>query len=503
MRHVMVLAGLVAALVGGCRPPAVTFPAEPLRRDGATTAYDTDGDGRGDFFLLAGADGRIDRIGYARGATDAPDASAGPEHPDEIVALDAVPPAHARHLLIVLDGYRHELIREMRRRGRLRVFHRPSRLVAPYPAMTDLAMVDMLATAPAPAFEALYFDRDANRAVGGGAAYLKGRNEPYNRFIDYRANLIWVPVFYLYPREAFRKDLHDAKRAFDRSDTREFVVYLSSTAGMGTHLGRDGQIEALRQVERLVLQILRESRGRTDVTLISDHGHGYTPVTRIDFHGELSRRGWRPGNRLTGPRDVVMTAFGVTTYASFYTHRRAELAEDLVTIEGVELASYADEASVVVLAPAARAGEPPQRAIIHRRDGRFRYEPTRGDPLALRELLAGLPGGADAFHDADALLTATVEHTWPAPLQRLWRAHVALVAHPPDVIASLTDDRCTGRKMFLALTETASTHGGLNRNNAVTFVMSTAGTLPPILRSRDVPTAMRTLLDAPVWPLGR
>ncbi|KKL62677.1 hypothetical protein LCGC14_2182810, partial [marine sediment metagenome] len=59
---------LPAALVfAGCRPPAVTFPAEPVSTSATRADYDTDGDGKADFFLLAGAEGgRFDRIAYDR-----------------------------------------------------------------------------------------------------------------------------------------------------------------------------------------------------------------------------------------------------------------------------------------------------------------------------------------------------------------------------------------------------------------------------------------------------
>ncbi|MFW6132905.1 MAG: hypothetical protein ACOC8F_03340 [Planctomycetota bacterium] len=497
---------VVAAAVGGCRRPAVTFPEEPVRRnaDDVAVAYDTDGNGRADFFCLPGDDGRIDRIGYARNGepvgTDTSGAAAGP---DEIIDLDAIEPDRCRHVVIILDGYRYEVIRAMRRAGHLRMFHRPSRLIAPYPAMTDLALTDLLATAPCRAFEAKYFDRSADRMVGGGGAYLKGRNEPYNRAIDYRAELIWVPIFYLYPRESFRKDLHDAKRAFDASDRKELVAYLSSTAGVGTRLWRDGQIAALEQVERLVLQLLHESRGLTEITLVSDHGHTYTPCTGMDFAGALGERGWRLTDRLTRPRDVVLAQFGVTTFASFYADERAELAADLAGIEGVELTSYAEGDTVVVLAPPEEAGGPPRRAVVRRQAGRFAYRPERGDPLELRDILGQLPGRAGGFHDADALLAATVDHRWPAPLQRLWRAHFGAVENVPEVIASLADDRCVGSPLFRAMIDTASTHGGLNRHNAVTFIMSTAGELPSPLRARDVPAAMGELFGVPRWPRGR
>lgn len=489
---------LLAVALAGCKPPAVTFPRAPLPStpDGTTATYDTTGDGRGDFFLLADAEGRIDRLGY-----DYAGAVAG-EGPDEIVNMDAIPSVRCRHLMIIVDGFLFDLIRDEYEAGRLRVFHPPSLVIAPYPAMTDLAMEDFLGYMPCRAYEAKYFDRDENRVIGGSEAYLEGRNEPYNRILDYRADLIWVPIFYLWPRAVFEKEIHDCKRAFDRGEKQEMLAYFGSTAGMGTRFSREGQRECLRELERLILQVLRESRGLTEITFMSDHGHTYTAPEVIDFEAELGKSGWRLHDGLDEPRDVVLIEFGVTTYAGFYANERADLARDLVDVDGVELASYAKGESVVVLAPEEDEGKPARHAVIRQRDGRFRYEPVRGDPLALTPILAELTPDEAGYYDADDLLRATARHHWPAPLQRLWRAHLGIVENPPDVVASLADDRCVGSEMFRSAIETASTHGGLNYRNSAAFIMSTAGPLPPVMRARDVPEALRALLSVEIWPTG-
>ena len=468
------------------------FPAEPVEFAGAAPsdrAYDTDGDGTADFFLYANADGRYDRIGYDH---------TGDGAADEIIDLDALPAKQCRHVLIVVDGFAYDAVRRHFEDGGLRLFHRPSRAIAPYPVMTDMCMEDMLGYIPCPAFEAKYYDREAGRIVGGSMAYLQGRNEPYNELLDYRAGLLMVPFLYIYPQAVFGKELNDCKKAFDREGQRpEFLTYFSSTAGMSTALGEAGQHESLRGLERLMLQILAETRGLVKFTLASDHGHQYEPLTRIDFETVLEAKGWRRTDRLGRPRDFALIEFGLTTYASFSTNERVQLAGDLVSIYGVELASYAEGEAVVVLAP---GGE---RAVIRQRDNRYAYEPTAGDPLGLGAILAKLTPDADSFYDADELLAATVEHDWPAPLQRLWRAHFALVEHVPDVIVSLRGDRCVGTKWYLSFVRGESTHGSLARLSSTAFVMSTAGPLPRFMRSSDVPRHMAELLDVPVWPLRK
>jgi hypothetical protein len=495
MRNLLLYSTLVAvaaALLGCEKPmhfPAASMPA-PAEAAGAARAYDTNGDGAADFFLFADDAGRFDRLGYDL---------TGDARPDTVVKLDAIPAARCRHLMIILDGLHYDLVKKHYDAGHLRLFHPPSRVVAPYPTMTDLAVEDFLDYMPCLAFEAQYYDHEAGKVVGGKGAYLAGRNEPYNRLLQYRASLIWVPLLYLWPRAVFGRELNQAKRAFDKGATQEMLAYFSSTAGMGTRLGAAGQIECLEGIERLINQIVHETRGLTKVTMIADHGHGYQPAERIDFKKLLAEKGWRVAGRLREPKDVVLIKFGLTTYASFYTTQRAALASDLVGIEGVSLASYAEDGAAVVVAPGA---EGPQRARIREKAGRFAYEPLAGDPLALKPVLAKLKADKEGFYDDRAVLHATATHEWPDPLQRIWRAHFALVENPADVIVSLDDDACVGSDFFAAFVSATSTHGSLNYRNSVTFIMSTAGPLPPLMRSADVPRHMGKLFGRP-WPMRK
>ncbi len=481
------ISGLLSTLAG-CEKP-VHFPVAPLPDglDGLVKAYDTDRDGKADFFLLLNDSGRVDRIAYDTNQDGAP---------DEVVPLDAVPLSQARHLVIILDGFAYDVVKAYYDEGRLRPFHPPSLVISPYPSMTDLSLQDLLGLMPARGFEAKYYNRQRNEMVGGAGAYLKGANATYDRVLDYRADVLWDSIGYLYPKQVFGKELNDLKRLFDRREQQETLAYVVSSAGVGTSYGAAGQREALQRVERLVHQVLQETHGTTKVTLLSDHGHSYTPSRRIPLEAYLQDRGWRLTDRLRGPRDVAYVRFGLVTFASFATNSAPQLAADLIAAEGVELASYVRGSDVVVLAPGG------QQAVIRQRDGRYAYEPLAGDPLQLAPILTRLTPDADGYYDADALLAATAKHVYPAPLQRVWRAHLALVNHPPDVIISLGNAWYSGAKGFAgSLDSVASTHGSLNCINSTTFIMSTIAPLPPLLRSRDVPEAMGELFGRH-WPLG-
>jgi len=483
----LLLVTLVSA--GGCRKP-VFFPAQthfPMPSHFVGRAYDVDDDGRPDFFLLPGKGGRFDRIAYDRD---------GDWRADETVRLDAIPLAHCRHLVIILDGFGFDLVKAYRDKGGLRLFHPPSRVIAPYPTLTDPCLEDLLGYTPCRAFEAEYYDHRAGRMAGGSGRYLRGENAPYNRLLHYRADLILDAIAYLKPWEVFGKEVNDAKRRFDKGDVKEMRAYFVSSAGVGTRKGADGQRMCLGRIEQLVHQVVWETRGLTKVTMMADHGHSYTPAKRVPLEKHLKSKGWRLTSRLRGEKDVAYVRFGLETYVSLAARKPAALAGDVIGCEGVELASYADGDRAVVL------GRDGAKAVIARRAGRFSYTAEAGDPLKLKAVLAKLTADKDGFHDADKLLAATVGCEYPAPLQRIWRAHFALVEDPADVIVSLTDEYCSGSKGFGGFVDVASTHGGLNAANSTTFIMSTIGALPPVMRSADVPRHMKALTGRD-WPAHR
>jgi hypothetical protein len=478
--------------LSGCGGPP--FPRLPLEApqaadDGQVVLrFDVDGDGRAEFFEYLDESGRIARLGFD---------DDGDGRADAFVDRRTVNPAACPHAAILLDGFAYDVVEEYRRSGGLRAFRPPSRLIAPYPTLTDVVLEDLVDGPPLPGFEALYFDPVENRLAGGTAAYMHGLNGEYNGCFDYRASLLLDPLGYVFPGGLFGLEIDRiAGRLSPDSAPRDFFAYVVSSAGLSTRRGREGQWQALRELDRMVDELLWRHRGRIHVTLLSDHGHSYTPARPVDLGAALADRGWQLRESLRDERDVVWVRFGVVTYASLNTRRPADLAADAVAVEGVELTSYADGRTVVVLAPGG------QRARIERNGDRYAYRAESGDPLELQTVLGAVAADAEGFRDAEALFAATSGHRWPAPLQRLWRAHFALVEHPPDVICSLADDRYSGSGGLAGAVQIRSTHGSLNRINSTAFVATTLGHLPPALRTRDLPAALTELLGRR-WPACR
>ena len=454
---------------------------------GATGAYDTDGNGQADFFTFCDSEGRIVRLGF--GATRE-------GNPEQTVDLVNLPREGRRHLVIILDGFGYSVVKALYDGGGLRMFHPPSRVIAPYPTLTDLALEDALGYIRCTGFEAKYYNRDEGRIVGGSWAYLRGANQPYNRLLDYRAGMTWDALGYVSPWKVFGKEVNDMARLMGRSERQELMGYLVSSAGISTAEGAEGQARALRLIDRLVHQAVWSSRGLMQVTLLSDHGHSYTPATRIAIDKYLKGKSWRLTDSPRRERDVAYVRFGLETYASFGCMRKAELANDLAECPGVTVASYAEGDTVVVRSPGGA------RAVLRKKAGRYRYDAQTGDPLKLLGVLATLRPDAEGFYDDRQVFAATADQEYPDPLERLWRAHFTVAEHVPDVIVSLANEYYSGAATFGRSVKVASTHGGLNRTNSTTFIMSTVGPLPPLMRSADIPVNMADLLHRP-WPAVR
>ncbi len=454
-------------------------------KDGIHGYYDSARDGKPDFFTFTDSGGRINRIGYDNDADGVPDV---------IVDLDEIPASRCRHLVIILDGFGYDVIRKCYDSGKLRMFYPPSRVVSPYPSVTEVSISAILGSSPCRAVQSKYFDRKTNSMSGGVMDYMKGKNEPFDSLLTYRAPQHVDGLSYLFGMPMFDSELNTVKKLFDKRKSREVIAYFVSSAAVSVRDGAAGQMECLNRVDCFLTDLLWQSRGLLKVTMLADHGLSYEKVEYLDLKKYLADKGWLMKDHIKGPNDVVLSTLGIVTYACLSTRRPGDLSQDLINCDGVDLVSYAREDAVKVLSKNGGL------ATIRVHGGRYIYEPQAGDPLLLKPILERLD--ADEYHsyDPNDLLLATATHVYPAPLQRLWEAHFCRVENPPDVIVSLNDHYCIGPSLFFGMVKLTTTHGSLDYNNSVTFLMSTAGTFTPVMRSENVRNQIESLFDEP-WPL--
>jgi len=513
---VPILAGLLSVACAG--PAPRLFPAEPLVREdlpGGTVElrYDLDDDGAADFAECLSPEGRIVALRYGpangAGAADA-----------NTVVLAALAADECRELLIILDSIPFGLVEAARDAGRFRLFYPPSRIISPFPVMTDVCLSEFFAVSPCPGVESNYYDGE--RLTDGYGTYLGEANLPWLRFTDYHLDPRLHGWAYLRPRAWLDHELRRTQELFRESAARTFAAYSVAPSGIGMKHGREGHRACLARLDRFCKFIAYETRGRVRITLMSDHGHNFVRSRRLNLSRLLAHEGYRPTDSLRRPGDVVIPEFGLVTCAAIHTREPGKVAAAVVGFEGVDLAAYLDDRSGSdedrpqpacgtgvlpvdprVISPSRRRCHKAGRVVVLSADGRatlsrlgggYRYVAEVGDPLQLVPILERLR--ADDLVDADGfvadavLFDATVDHAYPDAVHRLWRAFHGLVRHTPDVLVSLEDGRRHGDFFMSELLKPAATHGNLLAPGSSGFVMTMAGPLPAVLRMEDVRAAL-------------
>ncbi|MCC6660295.1 MAG: hypothetical protein IT437_05360 [Phycisphaerales bacterium] len=472
-RAAAMLLALIPAMAGCVLPSdRLAFPA-PLASTPAERAFDTNADGRPDFWLLPDARGRLRELAYDDDADGAPDRVYEPPRDP-----DAVP-----HLIILFDSIPYEPVAQRAADAAWTWFDPPVKVIPPFPTMSPVIFSRLLGAPPLPGVINEYYDREAGRRADRLSERVRGHGNPWERRLNYRLKYWENGLSFLYPHRWFRVDLARAKAAFDSSPDRVTVVYLASTAGLVSKYGLAGVNECLDGLDQLVMQVLYERRGAVEVSVMADHGHNLRPGTRIDLAAILKGAGFRPSGRLRTPDDVVIEQDGLVNYAGVHTRRAADVAAALAARPEIELAMYLDGDRVIV------RGEH-GRAAIQERGGRYRYTAIDADVLALLpaadSLAADGRADADGFIAAGDWFNATVNHRFPDAPPRLWEAFHGIVVNTPDVLLTTRPGCYTGLSSFDWWVDMASTHGGLDQQDSATFLLTTTGRATAPLRTESV-----------------
>lgn len=468
---------VVLLCVGGClsaRPtpfPVVPQALEPTEDGARWLQYDVDGDGRADYAEHVTAAGWLDELRFDDN---------GDGRWDESVRRADIAPT--RQLVLILDSVPFEMVQSAQAHGCFTLFRPPSRIIAPFPAMTDMSLNELFGTSPSPGLES---DRyDGRKMHDGWKGYPREDNSPWLAGVDWHEPYRRHGQAYLGPERCFRRELAEIERLLTSTDSPTLVAYSVGPSALGFIDGRAGHLLGLAEVERFCRMLSHRYRGRIAITLLSDHGHYFAKSRMFPLRRTLEGLGYRVSQRLREPGDVVVAGFGLISCAGLYSASAGQVARDIVRAEGVELAMYRAGEEVVVLSAEGRAR-------VARCAGGWRYTVDFGDPLALGPIIARLraSGAVDAAGviDDEALFAATVDHVYPDPLDRCWGAFHGLMEQPPDVLLSLAEGWHWGSPFIDAHITVQGAHGSLNRASTVGFIMSTQGTLPPNLRMRDVP----------------
>lgn len=398
-----------------------------------------------------------------------------------------------KHLILCVDGVPYDAVERLQQQGVFQRFHPASRLVSPFPSMTNVALKELFHAAPPSGYEAFYFDRQLNRLCGGASNYVGDRANSvhvrtYHHFVDYQEPVHYEFLVYVLPQEIYRADVQRFRAAFAASDKPVFVGYLKSTDGL-IHLGGQEKLDwAMRWLDDQLLELSEGYRGRLRMTLFSDHGNYMMRGRRLRLKDHLRHWQYQVGSRWRSETSVVVPEFGLVGFASIYTPADpAALARELAEVEGVDFAIYRHEETVVV---SSRAGQ--AMITYDPANARYRYQADNADPLELTPALQQLKDqgrvGADGFvHDRD-WFEATVHHHFPDIVWRVYQAMSDQVVNRADILLSLQDGVYAGHVLFDGMVELVATHGSARATSSTGFMMSTDRRFPPHLRASDVPS---------------
>src|SRR5262249_26451433 len=162
-----------------------------------------------------------------------------------------------RRLLLCLDGVPHKLIEQAKSRGLFDSFRPATRLLSPFPPMTNVALSAMLGASPPAGYESLYFDRAAGELRGGIRKYL-GRRTPdkipssYMDDLDYQEPLPFEFLIYVAPEKIWRADMQRFRERFRTApQNRDYFAFLKATDGLLHAQGPERLAIALESLDKI------------------------------------------------------------------------------------------------------------------------------------------------------------------------------------------------------------------------------------------------------------
>jgi hypothetical protein len=386
--------------------------------------------------------------------------------------------ARPRRLLLCLDGVPHKLIEGERSRGLFDSFKAPTRLLSPFPTMTNVALSAMLGATPPAGYESLYFDRKARELRGGISKYV-GRRTPdkvpssYMDELDYQEPLPFEFLIYVAPEKVWRADMQRFRERFRAApQNRDYFAFLKATDGLLHAQGPARLAVALESLDKILKEIQKHCGAETEIMLFSDHGMNLEENRRVALASTLQRRGFK----------VVIPAFGLCSYAALYCDEAVipEVARASAEVKGVDFAVYKDAAEVVIESVRGQA-----RIAHDAATDSYRYVMVSGDPLQLSSF-------ADTLADDATWFERTAGHRYPNALANSYKSiFTPRVKHTADVLISMDDGYYYGWTAFGRFVRLRATHGNALQASSNAFLMSTHRQFPTFVRADDAKTLLR------------
>ncbi len=399
----------------------------------------------------------------------------------------------ARWLIVCLDGVPYGEFKALWDEGHFREFYRPVPVISPFPSASGVALSALFHTSPVAGYEDGYFDRARNELSGGALKTSTLTDMPYVQLLDYDMPGWARGLAYVLPEKTFHADVGRLRSRFLASKERVFLVHIASTDSLYHVVPRAEARKLLLEVEAVLRELYFDSGGKLRITIFSDHGNSLVQNRSAPLDAHLKTRGWVRTEKLGGPREVVVPAYGLMGFFAVYCEpgQRAALAHDLASLEGADFVAFAEGERAFVENAQGRA------RVEWKPDGNaYRYWPESGDPLGLGRIVLGLAEqkklDAEGWGSDADWLAATASHRYPDALHRLREWATNHVRNRADVIVNLKPGYHQGSSTFDRIVTMLSTHGSLDASQSLGFATTTDGLLAGPVRAEGLlPKGMR------------
>ena len=403
-------------------------------------------------------------------------------------------PVRPRRLLLCLDGVPHKIIQSVKSRGMFDAFNSPTRLLSPFPTMTNVALSAMFEATPPAGYESLYFDRNARHLSGGVSKYI-GRRTPdkipssYMDALDYQEPLAFEFLIYVAPERVWRADMRRFRERFlEAPRSRDYFGFLKATDGLLHAQGPERLNVALAALDKILGEIRRTSGSETEIVLFSDHGMNLEENKRVDLVTHLTRRGFKVSRQLSNEgRSLSIPAFGLCSYVAIYCGHEdfvPQTIEALIELPGVDFTIFRDGDRVALKSSRGTA------LIEHVAGDRYRYLRSGGDPLQLESTVEELRNAGkideQGFTSAADWFTVTNRHLYPNVVVNLYKSlFTNRVQHTADILVSLHDGYYYGWSAFGKFVRLLATHGNALASSSNAFLMSTHREFPECVQADE------------------
>ena len=394
-----------------------------------------------------------------------------------------------RHLYLGLDSVPYSIFVEAQERGLFKDFRSPSRVIAPFPALSNYAWAVIMNTEKVESYQAKYYHFGLNKIVGR-LMHEVGKPTYPNQFDFSDDRVIKKIIAYITGGGSVKGEMkHLGDRVLSSNQPRLFFALIGTSDIVAHMKGAKGLHKLLKIVDRELVRIREEHFKKFKeplvVTIVSDHGNTLKSGKIISVKKVLKGNNFNLTKELKGPNDVIYHSSGILSVANFFIQdaRKIELAHALATQPWSDVVVTFDREKGVFLVIS-------QKGILAfeycEEKNEFRINNLVGEDRL--ELVPHLPLGK--WIPQSQILEASVKTGYPDSLMRILTGIThRRVNHPASVIVSLKPGYESGSKFmkFLSIFKGRSgTHGALAALESIGIISSTDYEFPEWIPAREV-----------------